>query len=96
MFFITSVRYDKEAGKSDTACFGYVEQCEDAHGIVARNTCDLEEYYYNYLVIEEIPQGIHPTPISECWFKWNKKQNIWEQINAPKFSRSIINWCGVG
>lgn len=92
MLFITAMHWNGE-NVTSTATFGYFSDHDEAHGCVARNTGDMHECLYNFLVIEDVPEGIHPLPKSECWFEWDGEQELWQSIDAPEFSRRIINWC---
>ena len=92
MFFITAIHY-KDDNIQSTATFGYLSDHDEAHGCVARNTCNMDEHLYNYLVIEDVPEGIHPFPKSECWFEWDEENTLWQAISPPEFSKHIINWC---
>jgi hypothetical protein len=90
MFFLTSISHYPEH-KWQSRCFGYFSTIEKARGAVANNTCDMEECCYNYLVIEEIGEGIHSFASSESWFTW-EEENGWTAIEKPKWSEGIINW----
>ena len=91
MHFITALHWYEERVAS-TSTFGYFADHDDAHGAVARNSGDMHEMLYNYLVIEDIPEGIFPMPRSECWFEWDDDQALWQSCKAPEFSKNIINW----
>ena len=92
MHFITALHWDGVRITSSST-FGYFNDHDEAHGCVARNTCNMDERLYNYLVIEDVPEGLYPMPKSECWFEWTEEQMLWQSCSAPDFSKRIINWC---
>ena len=113
MFFITTIRWDSPEsvtslfgdkgwnGVSDSRCFGYYLTKKDAIEAVVENRGDLHECLYNYIVIELLPQGIHPIPEEELWFKWiidysndtnESIDGFWIETNKPEWSNHIVNW----
>lgn len=92
MYFLSSIAYYPVALKTpNKRCFGYFPTLEKAITAVACNAGDMEECYYNYLVIEEIPEGVHSVPISENWYVWNAEIG-WVPCEKPEWSIGIINW----
>jgi hypothetical protein len=89
MFFITAIERTtslKEIGNS--RCFGYYPTKEEAIEAVKANAGNLQDHEYHYLVIEEIPKGIHPCAKEVAWFKWN---GGWNEINKPVQTEEISN-----
>jgi hypothetical protein len=96
MFFITSISYYPELNYSESVnpnkrCFGFFKELSKARVAVSCNVGDLEEQYYNYIVIEEILEGIHSIPISENWYYYNT-ENGWVPCSKPEWSIGIVNW----
>lgn len=92
MFFLTSIAHYPLALRSQNKrCFGYFLTLEQAITAVACNAGNMEECYYNHLVIEEIPEGIHSVPISETWYVWNTEIG-WVPSEKPEWSEGTINW----
>lgn len=58
-------------------CFGFFNNLDRAIKAVEDNECDLEEYYYDYIVIEEFDEGIHPRAKQELWYMWDEPLKRW-------------------
>jgi len=92
MFFLTSIAHYPIALKTpNKRCFGYFSTEEKAITAVACNAGNMEECYYNFLVIEEISEGIHSIPISETWYTWNTDIG-WVPSEKPEWSIGFTNW----
>ena len=72
--------------------FGWYSELQNALTSVEKNQGDLREYLYNYIVIEEIPEGVWGIALGEWWFKWNKKKNTFVPIRKPKKTYGTVNW----
>jgi len=100
MFFLVSLNVknpnSSEWNINDTRCFGYFSNKETALKAVNNNWGDMEECIYNYLVIEELPEGIHPTPPNlrsyghEIWFNWENDK--WTPTERPACLRGIFGF----
>lgn len=45
----------------------------------------MEERLYNYLVIEEIKEGIHSIAEVVQWYQWDRENDHgWKEIETPK------------
>lgn len=93
MFFITAMtnvmtdkdRFDSEkAKKHTTRCFGYFKDKEVAIEAVKDNVADMWETMYDYIVIEEIDEGIHSFAEVVGWFKYNKEKDKYEPIEIGR------------
>lgn len=92
MFFITVITgMSSLSDMADNRCFGYYTSLDEALERVQFGH-DLEERSYNYLVIENVAEGVYPTSEEIRWFKWNENQNAWQQIDKPKETQHVINW----
>jgi len=62
--------------------FGYYLDIDKAIKAVLYNTRDINEGgYYQYVVIEIVPEGIHPISHSDkLWFTWNEKLMRYEEM----------------
>jgi len=107
MFFVTAMRSNPaytgdpdvcERNVFDSRCFGYYDTREKAVDAVINNVSDIQECYYDYVVIEELEQGIHPLPndlinyTHETWFVWNKNEEKWVRCEKPTFSDRTCCW----
>ena len=75
--------------------FGWYSNLKDACKDVKNNMGELWEYAYDYIVIEEVKEGVWGMAIKEWWFKWNRKKKAFFSIRKPKETISIVNW-GIG
>ena len=92
-WFLTSIVVDDNNPRSrNSRCFGYYANYSDAMSAVTKNQCDMRECLYDYLVMEEIGEGIHPEVMQENWFKWNDGLNGWHRCNKPSEFVGSINW----
>lgn len=71
--------------------FGFFFNEKSAIDAVLNNKGNLEEYLYNYLVIEKLSEGIHPRVISEIWFQWITDR--WIPIpQKPDYLKQYVNF----
>ncbi len=108
-FFVTAIAYypnsDEKKYKEPfrtTRTFGHFADLERAKKAVETNEGDMHECLYNYLVIEEIPYGIHGLTVEdkdetkhEWWYTYLEGTQWWVSIEKPKWSRTYTNW-GIG
>jgi hypothetical protein len=98
MFFITAIysEYVIEPdiyGSPYSRCFGYFIKKEDAIKAVENNESDLHECLYDYIVIENLKEGLYcgmEFNPSEIWFQWNGTE--WLECIKPDFAKNIVNW----
>jgi len=72
--------------------FGWFPDLKRAKKAVEINECDMEECYYDYLIIEEMKPGIHCKVVKEYWHKWDAKKKKWIKTNKPKELSNVINF----
>jgi hypothetical protein len=95
MWFITSIYLVKPENKESPAraetkrTFGYYSNPQEAIQAIVTNRCNMHECLYNYLVLENIGEGIHPEVHNEEWYKWEEK---WVPCLKPLELVGIINW----
>ena len=91
MWFITAVekmepypesKYFTNTGK--TRCWGFYFDKEDAVHVVRENVADIQEYFYDYAVIEEYEEGISNYTGNRQWFKWNEDRQGYFEISEPE------------
>jgi len=96
MYFLTAILEANPDSKyyphGATRCFGYYEEKPKACEAADLNLADMHECLYEWLVIEEIPQGIHAMPKEEIWYKWDDGLECWVHVEKPNWSKGIINW----
>lgn len=92
-YFITSI-YDKPGifiHRKARRTFGYFHSRKEALKAVKENFCNINECFYNYVVIEGIGEGIHARVDEEYWFEW--KDNSWNKLeNKPELFNGIVNF----
>lgn len=106
MYFITSINKQSQLSKFledrqlSKRCFGYFTSQKLAMEMVEKNAGNLHECFYDYLVIEQIFEGIHGSAKEICWYKWseqknfldNHKGNAWQRCDKPEFAMGLTNW----
>lgn len=104
IYFVTCIGYtadyldeiDFSKGELRNRCWGYYLDLALAKKDVIDNAVDIaEEGYYNYAVIEKVPEGLLPAAlgITEVqWFKYNKNTDKYEECEKPKWSNNTICW----
>lgn len=95
IFTITSIALNPEAADSSTMrtrSFGWFSTKERAVAAVEKNQCDLHECYYEYIVVEEVPEGIHAIGDNRWWFCWDTEEDKWKSCEAPHECVNIVAW----
>lgn len=67
MFFITTI----DTRNNDKRCVGYYSTFENAETAVLNNACDIWETCYDYVVIENVDEGLYQYDQNAVWYKWN-------------------------
>lgn len=88
MFFITQVEPQKD-GTFITQCRGYFSNFDDAEYRVVNNITDFWETCFDYIVIENTPEGLYQSPLAVAWYKYNKELDKYQKINPPQFAKNI-------
>jgi len=92
-WFITAIAVEDDSPQSrDSRCFGFYAEYADAMSAVMQNRCDMRECLYDYLVMEEIGEGIHPEVKKEIWFKWMEERRGWYHCVKPSEFVGVVNW----
>lgn len=96
MFFITCfehVAVDKLGwlDMGDRRVFGYYDSMEEAALALSENRCDMRETVYDFAVVEEIGQGIHPDVKSRRFFAWFKDKEGFFPIDEPDEFKHYCN-----
>ena len=94
MYFITTLQI-KNNDIEDSRCVGYFSSFEKAEQIVKNNTYDLEETIYNYIVIENIPEGIYQYDQNAKWYKFNRNTEKYDPCDKPKEMNHLVGF-GIG
>ena len=75
MYFITTI----DTMENDTRCVGYFKTFEEAENVVLNNICDIWETCYDYVVIENIKDGIYRYDDNPKWYTWNYDEQKYEK-----------------
>lgn len=95
IFLITTISVtNNEFSSSRTV--GYLNNLNKAKEIVENNYYDLFETIYDYAVIEEVPEGIYPLYKNQFWYKWNLKEDKYEECEKPKCAMNYKICEGIG
>lgn len=98
-WFLTSIWFEVVAvhpvtgeikTKRDCRTFGYYKGWDKAYAAVKENRCNMHECLYQYLVMENIGEGVHALANDEQWFKWTR--NRWKDCKRPKELQGFTNW----
>jgi hypothetical protein len=102
IYFVTCIGYtadnldkiDLSIGKLTNRCWGWYSNLKLAKQHIKDNITDIaEDGSFNYAVIEEVPMGILPLETKEIqWYKYNIKNNKYQECEKPKWSNTTINW----
>ena len=89
MFFITAIVSGERPRNPRT--FGFAHDLTTAHRYVTDNVGNMHECLYDYIVIEDIPSGIHSLCEREEWYRWTGKRWKWLKKKPAQF-RGIVNF----
>ena len=97
MFFITCFeKCEKDErgyfNSGDMRTFGYFDTVEACIQALNENVCDMHECLYEFAVIENIGQGIHPHAKEISWFRWNDEKQGFFEIEKPECSRNYSHY----
>ena len=70
---------------------GWYQYKEDAFKVVKENICDINETIYDYVLIEEIEEGLNNPALNRWFFKYNNDTKTYIQIDEPK---KYKHYCG--
>lgn len=97
MYFITvfdkvepNEMYYAEFG--DQRTWGYYPKYEMAVNALHENRTDMHEGCYEYALIEKIGPGICANVEEKQWFKWDKEQRGYFEIEEPECVKCITNF----
>jgi len=67
-------------------CIGFVATLEKALDAVKTNQGDMHECLYNYVVVEEVSDGLwfHDIGSNEYWFEWDEVNQKFVECNKPQ------------
>ena len=82
IFTITTFCYDPNDDMpfSNLRTPGFYHNFDEAEADVVNNACDIWEYTYDHVVIEELKPGIYPQCINRHFYKFNLKTRKYELI----------------
>lgn len=73
----------------ETAFQGFFHEKAAAIEAVRLNAADIAESIYNYAVIEEIEPGLYFYPSVRWFFKYDYKNNRYEDMVEPEFLNGV-------
>lgn len=89
MWFITSILTHGDGRLPFHRTFGFYAEKRQAEIAVEENRGNMHECMYNFLVIEEIGEGVHALAENEQWYRWDDR---WVPCKKPKETVGVINW----
>lgn len=75
-----------------TRCWGFYFDRQQALQTIHNNVTDLWETCYNYAVLEEYYEGVAPLCESRQFFKYNREQDKYIEIEEPECTQHICNF----
>ena len=75
----------------DSRRWGWYETLEDAEKVVLENESNIFENYYDYAVIEEMPEGALACSKNEWWYLY--KNDMVSKCKKPKKFFQVCNFC---
>ena len=75
-----------------TRCFGYYQNKSDAFNIVKENSYNINEFTYDYVVIEKINEGVHSYCIERWFFRFDYSYKKYSLIEEPKIVKHYVNF----
>ena len=89
MFFITCLQRlqlnkDKLPDLGDVRVAGYFSTLEQAELVISRNDCDIHEDFYDYIIIEEIGEGLCRPSGKRKFYWYDKSRNGYFEISEPE------------
>ena len=91
MFFITQVEPQKD-GTFITQCRGYFSDFDDAEYRVVNNITDFWETCFDYIVIEEVPEGLYQHDPFPRWYLYNRETGKYEETTEPEFAKKYVGF----
>lgn len=92
MYFITQIEYNEKTDELINDCRGYFSSFKDAENVVVNNITDLYESCFNYVVIENIPEGLYQYDIFPRWYLYNKETGKYEETSEPEFTKNYVGF----
>lgn len=77
MYFVTTI----DTLEDDNRCVGYFKTFEEAEHVVLDNVCDIWETCYNFVVIENIKEGLYQYDYDAKWYEWNYDKKRYEKTD---------------
>lgn len=96
MFFIACFEHlppvERDYDIGDCRTVGYFDNYNNAALRLHNNACDLYEDIYDYAIIEEVEQGLYPNVKSRKFFKYDKEQDGFFEIEEPEQLKQFCNF----
>lgn len=71
---------------------GWYDNYDDAFISVSGNSCDINEFCYQYALIEEVGEGLYNPAINRWWFEFNPETGKYIEIKEPDFCRGFASF----
>ena len=72
IYTVTTIMHP-EASSSGERCIGFFEDYQTAEDAVLKNSVDMWETIYDWVVIEKVKEGFYSHDIHSKWFHWEGK-----------------------
>lgn len=91
IYTITSIPHHSVKGANLFRIVGFYFDIDKARDVVLNNYGSLDECaYYQYIVIEEIKEGLYHMVEKEEWYSWRKDK--WVKTRKPRRFKQCVNF----
>lgn len=91
IFFITAISRLPESGGVDVRPYGWYADRQSAVEAVSDNQVDMHDGQYEYMVIQELGQGVRRPHLSLQWFRWEPNGEFYLPITSPLPARPKLS-----
>jgi hypothetical protein len=84
LYGIVAIVSEDDKTISHQRTMGFYKELNHAKYTVENNICDIFEYTYNYMLVEEIEWGVFPYTPRRWMYKWNVENEKYEPCEEFK------------
>jgi hypothetical protein len=99
IYTVTSYYHTKAPGNVKSRTWGWFPTLEMARRTVEVNDGDMQEFRYNYIIVENVPWGILAYDRKVEWYKWvptslkgNRCRGNWVRCRQPSWAKNTVGW----
>lgn len=92
IYTVMTFSLSDKPGTRNSRVVGFYHNFEDADESVKTNSCDINEYSYDYALVEKVNPGLYPETTVMQYYKFNYNKRIYEPIAALEELNMICNF----